>query len=304
MYRLPVSVIMLTLNVDYHLAEAIKNIKPWSSGIFILDSCSTDRTVDIALQHGVNIAQRRFTNFGDQWNFALEHFPVTTPWTMKLDPDERVTPKLMEEIGQAIQCPDSASGYDVPIRAWFMGKPLRPSIRVTRLWRTGQCKFSDVIVNEHMVIHGKIGHLKNFIEHHDSPDLTHWMDKQNRYTTMEAIMKTKRHDLPIPPKLFGNKLERRMFFKKHFNRIPFRYIIYWIYLMMIRGAWRDGVAGTHWTRLRVEVLRMIELKAQEMLRTGRIPEVPRAPSGGFDPRVLSSDLQQSVMLSAQWEKNG
>ena len=99
---LPLAVIMITLNEEYHLKEAIENVKPWASEIFILDSCSTDRTVDIALDQGVNIAQRRFTNFGDQWNFAIENFPVSVPWTMKLDPDERVTPELVEEMARYV----------------------------------------------------------------------------------------------------------------------------------------------------------------------------------------------------------
>ena len=155
MKQLPISVIMLTLNEEYHLEKAIENVKPWASEIFILDSCSTDRTVDIALEHGVNIAQRRFTNYGDQWNFAIENFPVSAPWTMKLDPDERITAALVEEMARVTQLSNTASGYAIPIRLWFMGKPLHSILTLERLWKTGKCKFSDVIVNEHLLIDGE-----------------------------------------------------------------------------------------------------------------------------------------------------
>ena len=94
---------MLTLNEEYNLPGAIESVKDWAEEMFIVDSCSTDRTVDIALEHGVQIVQRPFTNFGDQWNFALERLPIKTPWTMKLDPDERVTPELIDEMRELFE---------------------------------------------------------------------------------------------------------------------------------------------------------------------------------------------------------
>jgi len=291
MSKLPVTIIMLTLNEEHHLPEAIKNVKPWAEEIFIVDSCSTDGTVDIALEHEVKIVQRPFTNFGDQWNFALGRLPIKTPWTMKLDPDERVTPELFEEMGRAIQSKDACDGYWIPRRLWFMGKPLHVKQDVLRLWKTGKCRFSDVIVNEHPLINGKIGKLKSIIEHFDSNNLHHWMDKQNRFTTMEAIMKVDGNRLSTKPKLLGNTLERRMFFKKYFEYIPFKFQLLWIYLMIIEGVWRDGDAGRTWAHLRVEVMRMKEFKYKEMKSTGKIPEIPRAPHGSFDPRILSSPLQ-------------
>lgn len=291
---LPITVISLTLNEEYHLPGAIENVKPWAEEIFIVDSCSTDKTVDIALEQGVKIVQRRFTNFGDQWNFAIERLPIKTPWTMKLDPDERVTPTLVEEISRVIQSENSCQGYWMPRRLWFMGKPLHVFTDVLRLWWTGRCRFSDVIVNEHPLIDGKVGRLKGIIEHYDSANLHHWMDKQNQFTTMEAIMKVKRDKLATKPKLLGNTLERRMFFKKYFDYIPLRFQMLWLYLMIVEGVWHDGDVGRAWAHLRVEATRMKEFKYKEMEKTGRIPEVPRAPHGDYDPRILNSPLQKSV----------
>jgi glycosyltransferase involved in cell wall biosynthesis len=294
MNKLPITAIMLTLNEEHHLPGAIEIVKPWAEDIFIVDSCSTDKTVAIALERGVKIIQRRFTNFGDQWNFAIERLPINTPWTMKLDPDERVTAELVEEMSPIVQSENSCEGYWIPRRLWFMGKPLRVFTDVLRLWRTGKCHFSDVIVNEHPLIDGKVGRLRGIIEHYDSPDLTHWADKQNRYSTMEAIMKFRGDELSVRPALFGNSLERRMFFKKYLDFLPLRFQLYWLYLMIRHGVWRDGNVGRAWAHLRVEVMRMIEFKYKEMKRNGRIPEIPRAPHGDFDPRILSSTLQKMV----------
>ena len=144
------------------------------------------------------------------------------------------------------------------------------------------------------MIDGSVGKLKNILEHFDSPDLHHWYDKQNRYTTMEAIMRVKGQALAAEPRLFGNSLERRMFLKKIFYQIPFRYQLQLLYELFRRGAWRDGSVGLAWARLRVVVWRMRELKAKEMKITGIIPDIPKAPMGGFDPRVLDSPLQKQV----------
>jgi glycosyltransferase involved in cell wall biosynthesis len=297
MQKVPISVIMLTLNEEYHLPKAIENVKPWAEEIFIVDSCSIDKTVNIAVQHGVKIVQRRFTNFGDQWNFAIGKLPIRTPWTMKLDPDERITPELVEEMRRAIQSKDACDGYWIPRRLWFMGNPLHIKQGVLRLWKTGKCRFSDVIVNEHPLVNGKIGKLKGIIEHFDSINLHHWLDKQNRFTTMEAIMKVKGDKLATKPKLLGNALERRMFFKKYFDYIPLRFQLLWLYLMIVESVWRDGDVGRAWAHLRIEVTRMNEFKWKEMKRTGRIPESPRAPHGDYDPRVLNSPLQK-LLISA------
>lgn len=285
---------MLTLNEEHHLPGAIENVKDWAEEVFIVDSCSTDRTVQIALDEDVRLVQRRFTNFGDQWNFALSRLPVKTPWTFKLDPDERLCTELKDEIRRLLAGNPECSSYSMDRRLWFMGKPLHVLAPVLRLWRTGKCRFSDVIVNEHPLVDGPEGKLEGILEHLDSPDLNHWCDKQNRYTTMLAIQKAKGQRLSVEPNLFGTRLERRMFFIKLFFRLPFRYQLQWLHEVFVRGAWRDGVVGLSWARLRVEARRLRELKCREIQTTGRIPPIPRAPAGDFDPRVLSSSLQQSV----------
>lgn len=295
MSSVPVSVVFITLNEETHLPGALENVRDWADEVFIVDSCSTDRTVDVALEYGAHIVQRPFTNFGDQWNFALERLPVRTPWTLKLDPDERLSPELKDEIATLISAEPPHAGYTMDRRLWFMGKPLHVLIPMLRLWRTGKCSFSKVIVNEHPLVAGSVGNLKGILEHFDSPDLHHWFEKQNRYTTMEAIMRARGDALPVRPRLFGSPLERRMFLKKSFYRLPFRYAVLFLYHFFGCGVWRDGPEGWAWARLRTEIYRAIDLKTREILRTGRVPELPRAPRGDYDPRVLATPLQQAVM---------
>jgi hypothetical protein len=176
-----------------------------------------------------------------------------------------------------------------------MGKPLNQKQWVLRMWRTGTCRFSDVIVNEQPLVEGEVGRLSGIMEHLDAADLHRGYEKQNRLTTMEAIMKVRQDAPSMPPRLFGNEAERRLFFKKIFFSFPFRYQLAWLYHAIWQRAFLSGSVGLAWAKLRIEnYYRPIDYKVREMRTTGRIPEIPKAAHGDFDPRVLASPLQQSV----------
>lgn len=288
---------MLTLNEEHNLAEMLQNILPWVEEVFIVDSLSTDRTVDIALEYGVKVVQRPFTDFGDQWNWALENLPIKSPWTMKLDPDERFTPTLRDEIIEQLTSEVAYDGISFRRRLWFMGQPLRQYQWVLRIWRTGKCHFSDVLVNEHPIVNGQVHRLtEGCMEHFDSPSMHHWFEKQNVYSTMRAIELAQNTGYAAQPRLGGDYLERRMFYKKVFFKLPLRHWLMWWYLMVVRGGIFSGSVGRAWVAMRVGVYRWAEYKAKEMRQLGEIAQVPRRAHGDFDPRVLESPLQKSVSL--------
>jgi glycosyltransferase involved in cell wall biosynthesis len=280
----PVAVVMISLNEAHNMDAVLRNLAGWAQQVFLVDSCSADDTVSIALSHGVHVVQRRFKGFGNQWNFALNEFPVTAPWTMKLDPDERLTDELKASIEQMVK-QGELQGIEIQRRLWFMGAVLPVKQSILRVWRTGKCQFTDVAVNEHPLVDGPIAHTTGYLEHHDSPDLDHWLVKQNRYTTSEAISQFEGRALALPPRLFGNALERRMWFKRNFWKVPGRYVILFLYHLVLLGAWRAGHVGWIWSRMRTEVYRLWEYKRVEIDRLGRTPsEIPSHP-GAPDPRV-------------------
>lgn len=284
----PVAVVMISLNEGHNLEESLKILKGWAQQVFLVDSFSSDQTIDIALRHGVHVVQRRFRGFGDQWNFALENLPITAPWTMKIDPDERLTDSLKSEIERMTRSQEF-DAFEVPIRLYFMGKKLPNSLRTTRLWRTGTVRFSNVDANEHALTNGRVGELSSEILHMDSPHLEHWIVKQNRYTTAEAISQVRGARLSVEPRIFGSPLERRMWLKKNFWKIPLRYTLLFVYHLVVLGAWRAGRVGWIWAHLRTEVYRVWEYKVFEIERTGCMPiSVPSHP--GFpDERVQLYD---------------
>lgn len=282
--RVPVAVILISLNEGHNMRAVLENIAGWAQEVLLVDSCSQDQTVDIALEFGVHVVQRRFRGFGDQWNFALNQLPITAPWTMKLDPDERLTDELKDSIGQIINH-NRADGIILDRRLWFMGRVLPVNQPILRLWRSGVCRFTDVTVNEHPLVDGTLVKAQGHMEHHDSPNLDHWFVKQNRYTTAEAVNQFQGGVLAVKPCLFGTSLERRMWLKHNFWKIPGRYVILFLYHYLILGAWRAGKVGWIWSHLRVEVYRIWEYKYYEIECLGSMPEKIPTDPGRKDHRV-------------------
>jgi len=286
----PVAVVMISLNEGHYLEEVLGNLQGWAQEVFLVDSYSTDRTVDIALEHGVHVVQRRFRGFGDQWNFALNELPIRAPWTMKLDPDERLTPELKDSILSLVRAQEpSYEGIVLRRRLFMMGTRLPVDQSLLRVWKTGVGRFSDVAVNEHALVDGETIDADGELEHHDSPDLEHWMAKQNRYSSDEAISRYRGDALSAQPKLLGNALERRMWLKVWFWKVPFRYVFIYLYHLVALGAWRAGRVGFIWSQLRTDVFRMQEYKHYEIGLAGRLPMRGNAGPGKPDARVAQAD---------------
>ena len=270
--ELPLTVIMITLNEAHNLNEALDQLEGWASEVFVLDSFSNDETINILKKYNVIYKQRKFTNFGDQWNYALDFFQIKSEFTMKLDPDERLTKELKNEITNKIK-KYNFDGYSFDRVLFFMGKKLPIKQEVTRIWRTGKAKFTDVLVNETPIVDGSIHKLESKLLHMDSPNLEHWYAKQNKYTTSEAIAKLNKKDLPFEAILFGNKDNRRMWFKKNFYKIPFRFVLLFLYYYIFKGLFMSGKEGFIWSHLRTEVMRMREYKFYELTKKNNLKDI-------------------------------
>jgi glycosyltransferase involved in cell wall biosynthesis len=280
----PLAILMISLNEAHNMEAVLKNVSGFAREVFLVDSFSSDETIDIALRHGVKVVQRRFRGFGDQWNYATNGLPITAPWTMKLDPDERLTDELKTSIREMIERGHNDGAY-VTRRLWFMGKPLPVRQDILRLWRTGCCRFSDVLVNEHPIVQGYTSLLKGDLEHHDSPNLHHWFEKQNNYTTAEALAAWRDDPLSARPRLLGGPLERRMWLKRLSQRFPFAPALMFVYCLVLQGAWRAGATGWIWSQLRAEVLRWRQYKGREFEITGITYQPQPGRLGPPDPRV-------------------
>jgi len=283
----PLAILMISLNEAHNMRDVLENIAGFAREVWLVDSFSSDETLDIALRHGVNVVQRRFRGFGDQWNFAV-NLPIAAPWTMKLDPDERLTDELKASIREMIDRGHN-DGAMVRRRLWFMGRPLPVRQDILRLWRTGCCRFSDVLVNEHPIVAGYTTVLRGDLEHHDSPNLHHWFEKQNNYTTAEALAAWRDDPLSARPRLFGGALERRMWLKRVAQRSALAPSLMFVYCLIVQGAWRAGSTGWTWATLRAAVLRWRQYKTREILTTGRSYQPQQSRLGQPDLRVQQAE---------------
>lgn len=280
------SIIVISLNEEHNMEAFLRSIFGWCNNIYLVDSCSSDRTVDIALKYGVNVVQHRFRDFGDQWNFAITHFDFPTDWIMKLDPDERLSTELKASICRSIAISETdVRGFRLIRRLNFMGQPLPIHQPIERVWRKNSASFSKVRVNEHLEIEGKVDDIEGYLEHLDSPNLHHWYAKQNNYFTAEALMRFHGEALASEGRLLGTQKDRRLLLKRIFWKLPCRYVLLHLYHLLGTGAWRAGKVGRIWAKIRTEAYRSHEFKFYEMqLQERPLPPLPSS-IGERDPRV-------------------
>ena len=181
-----ITAIIPTLNEEIHLADAIRSVS-FADEIIVIDSFSTDSTIEIAEKMDVKIIKRKFDDFSSQKNFAIE--AAAHDWIYILDADERVTPKVKTEILNAIKDPKENVGFYVRRTFYFCGKKVNYSgfqrDKVIRLFLKEHCKYKG-LVHEKIVTRGNLGFFKNKIDHFSYRNYDHYISKMNPYGAIRA----------------------------------------------------------------------------------------------------------------------
>ncbi|PMB38418.1 glycosyltransferase [Fischerella thermalis CCMEE 5205] len=265
------SIYILTYNEELDIAACIESAM-LSDDIIVVDSCSSDRTVEIASSYPVRVVQHAFESHGRQRTWMLENIPPKHEWVYILEADERMTPELFAECNQALQNP-SYIGYYVAERVIFMDTWIRHSTQYPRyqlrLFRHGKVWFTDYGHTEREVCDGATSFLKQTYPHYTcSKGLSRWIEKHNRYSTDEA--KETLHQLENGKILwwdlfFGkSEVERRRALKDLSLRLPARPLLRFIYMYFLLGGCLDGRAGLAWCSLQTFYEYLILLKIWEM----------------------------------------
>lgn len=187
------SVIILTFNEERHIERAIASVRSIASDILVVDSFSTDRTVELARNAGARVLQNRFINQAKQFQWALDHGEVRSAWILRLDADEIIEPDLAEELQRDLPTlGEDVVAVNFKRKHVFMGRWIKHGGRypliLLRLWRNGKGRVEDRWMDEHIVTWGgrtitARGGFADICLH----DLGFFTDKHNKYATREAL---------------------------------------------------------------------------------------------------------------------
>lgn len=183
------SVILITRNEEANLDDCLASLEGIAHQIVVVDTNSSDRTLEIAKKHGATISQPPdWPGFGPQKNRALDL--ATGDWVLSLDADERLTPALKSEILTAIHHSAHVDCFAIPRLSWYCGRFIRHSgwspDYVDRLFKRGTARFSDDLVHERLIPHGQVAKLENPMLHYSFMDFSQVLQKIDRYSSASA----------------------------------------------------------------------------------------------------------------------
>lgn len=257
MSKAPVSLIILTYNEEVNIEYALRSVAGWTSEIIIVDSFSTDGTIEICQRYTDKIYQHPFENQAKQFNWALDNVPIEHEWILRLDSDEMVPPELGHEICERLPAlPPDVTGIYLRRQVYFMGRWMRHGafypMWFLRIFRRGKGRYEE-ITEEHIVLtEGRTVRMRNDFIDYNRKGLTFWVDKHNHWSlgemldVMAAAGEARMPEGTVRPRLTGTQEQRRRWLKtKIYARMPLflRAFLHYIYRYFVRLGFLDGKEG-------------------------------------------------------------
>lgn len=252
------AVIILTFDEECHIARALQSVSTIARQVFVIDSGSTDRTVEIARGMGAVVLSHPFVNQARQFQWGLDNAPITATWVMRLDADAIIEADLAQEINERLpSVPADVVGVNLNRKHIFMDRWVRHGgrypLRLLRIWRHGQGRVEDRWMDEHMVVWGgRTVTFKGGFADHNLNDLAFFTAKHNKYATREAIdVLNQRLDLfPRDETLTNRSASWQAWFKRCvkeriYNRLPFTIsaTFYFVWRYVFQLGFLDGRSG-------------------------------------------------------------
>lgn len=296
------SCIILTHNEAIHIERAIGCLASLANRVFVVDSFSTDGTVEIARSRGATVVQHAFVNYAQQFQWALDNLPIETDWVMRLDADEILTPELVREIEQHLPgLPPEVTGVVLKLGYVFLGRRIRYGgryLNLLRIIRRGAARIERRWMDEHLVLlHGQAVTFRNRMLDCSLKDLTFFIDKHNKYATREALdVLIKKHRLfEIERRVLtdGTSLRmasRRWIKEKIYNRLPFGLgpLCYFLYRYFLLLGFLDGREGL--------IYHFLQGFWYRFLVEAKVFELRRAVSHLHSPAEIKSELSRLTGL--------
>jgi len=250
------SFIILTFNEEKHISRCIKSILPVSHNIFIIDSFSTDETVNIATSLGAKVLQNKWINYSNQFNWGIKNSEINTDWIMRLDADEYLSYELQNELKSKLNSiQKDITGLILNYKHYFLGRWIKHGTRyplpLLRIWRNGVGYIEKKWMDERVILtYGDTMLLQSDFIHDDLNDITYFISKHNGYSTREAIDHiNKEYSIfildekitSLEKKQHLNLWLKNKFYSKSF--LFFRSFVYFFYRYFIKLGFLDGKPG-------------------------------------------------------------
>lgn len=276
--NVPVSVLIPVKNEVNNLGRCLNAIAGWASEVVVVDSQSTDGTIELADRHTATVLQFRYQGgWPKKRQWALESYKWHNDWILLLDADEILTDEVKQEINSAIRNP-ATNGYWLNFPIVFLGRLLRhgdTELKKLSLFRRGKGRYekrlenqdasmSDMEIHEHVVVHGPTGCIRHPVRHENFNSLERYIEKHNAYSNWEAHVLLHGDDSEMQPSLFGNQAQRRRWLKKKFIRVPGSPLLRFLYVYLLRGGFLDGRAGFTYAMFKFVQTCHVKAKMYEM----------------------------------------
>ena len=289
MGKLNLSVIILTYNEDLHIRRALENVKEIADEIIIIDSFSTDKTLEIASEYeNVKILQHKWeNNYAKQLNWGLENASIKTKWVLRLDADEYLTPELISELKERL--PDVAedvTGISFKRRTYFMGKWMKKGVYpvvLLRLFQYGKGKCEQRLMDEHIqLFEGRDVTFDSDFVDDNLNDISWYCQKHINYAVREAgdlldielgLTGEGKEDANI--QLSAQAAAKRAKKHKYVKQPLFlRSFMYFLYRYLFKGAVFEGQKGFLFSFIQAWWYRtLVDIKVHELKRdSGGNPE--------------------------------
>ena len=266
-----ISILILTKNEQQDLPGCLQSVS-WSDDIHVYDSMSTDGTLDIAKQFGAKVTQRPFDNWAAHQNWGLKNVPFKHPWVFYIDADERMTPELIKAVLGTVAAARDEVAFRLQRRDFFLGtwlKHVQTSPFYMRLFRPEKMRY-ERLVNPISIADGPVGQVSGYLDHFPfSKGIGHWIDRHNGYSRFEAqqiVSNRKTGEGFSLVKAFTAKdfHLRRYHQKELFYRLPFRPLVKFLLLYVVKRGFMDGHAGFTYAMLQSIYEFFILLKVREL----------------------------------------
>lgn len=262
-----ITVIVLTKNEQQNIKQCLESIGSFAKNILIVDSGSTDKTLEIAAKYNTEIVIHDFVSYAHQYNWVLDNCKITTTWILRLDADEILTDALKNEI--LSECDkhanDSVNGFLVEFKIFFMNKLLKyagnyPFLNMI-VWKNGFGRYTERYMGEHSILtSGQTIKLKNPCLHNDTKSIDFLISKHNWYATREVIDYFERKRSKIEDGNLYNKAKKTQGLRDSFYyKMPmfFRAKLYYWYRFYFKLGFLDGKPGKIYCLIQAYIYRVI-----------------------------------------------